>query len=395
MQLTPDDFPEFTQADAPIQGLLIPAPAHNGNLRPNPQPIKPVNIAAKVTHDRKAELLTPDTLIKKVNLHPLDEADEAKLSDEVQMSVTAKETAKTEEAKQTEKSQQPSASDASEFGSQPHAPKTKCFAFMGASGGIGVTTFSVQLAFEMAEQVKASRDIGQRIDPQVCLIDLDFETGACASYLDVPPSLHIEDICGAPERIDTSIVQALISYHESGVAVLSTSNTLGANSLANPETVLAILDAACELYQYVIIDLPRIWQPWIGAAIAGADHFAILSELTIPSLHMTRSRIANIETVLGDQVNCEVILNKVERRSFRNSIRLSDAEKALGRPVSASICVDYDTTREAINCGEAVSVIRPEARYVKDVKSLVKKWGFGARKQQGLRKERRRKRRAA
>ena len=106
-------------------------------------------------------------------------------------------------------------------------------------------------------------------------------------------------------------------------------------------------------------------------------------------------RIANIEKVLGEEINCEVILNKVERRSFRNSIRLSDAEKALQRCVSATICVDVDTTREAINCGAAVEVVRPEARYVKDVAKLSHQWLPGQAKKIGFLKDRRRKKAAA
>jgi pilus assembly protein CpaE len=273
----------------------------------------------------------------------------------------------------------------------PLATDAKCYAFMGASGGSGVTTLCIQMAYEIASRVQKTKSLQRHMEPSVCLIDLDFETGACASYLDVPPSLDIADICGPADRIDKSLVQALMSTHECGISVLSTPNALGANSLANPETVLALLDAAVQMYDHVILDLPRIWQPWIGAAISGADHFAIVSELTVPSLHTARSRLANIEKVLPD-VTCEVVLNKVERRSFRNSLRLGDAEKALKRTVSSVICTDQDTAREAINCGQAIGIIRPEARYVKDVKTLCAKWVKPEEKTGFFGKDRRKKR---
>jgi pilus assembly protein CpaE len=245
---------------------------------------------------------------------------------------------------------------------------------MGASGGTGVTSLCIQLAFDIAKRTKINNGFWQPIDSSVCLIDLDFETGSCASYLNIPPSLSISDVCGPAHRIDSSSFQALISQHESGLSVLTTPNALGANNQANPETILALLDVASQLYEHVIIDVPKIWLPWIAATIAGADHFALVGELNIASLHALRNRIDNIEKILGDSQSCEVILNKVERRSFRNSVRLSDAEKALKRSVSATICVDLDSTREAINCGVAVEVIRPEARYVKDVEKLSQRW---------------------
>ena len=271
----------------------------------------------------------------------------------------------------------------------------KCYALMGASGGTGVTSLCIQLAFDIANRAKKGVSFWQHMDPTVCLIDLDFETGSCASYLNIQPSLTINDVCGPADRIDSSSLQGLISQHESGLAVLATPNVLGANSQANPEAILAILDAASQLYEHVIIDVPRIWLSWIAATVAGADHFALVGELNVASLHATRTRIANIETILGQAQSCEVILNKVERRSFRNSIRLSDAEKALQRSVSATICVDLDSTREAINCGAAVEIIRPEARYVKDVAKLSQRWLPEEIKRPALLKDRRRKRTAA
>lgn len=268
----------------------------------------------------------------------------------------------------------------------------KCYALMGASGGAGVTSLCIQIAFDMTKRAKKSVAFWQNSDPTVCLIDLDFETGTCASYLNIEPSMAIEDICGPANRIDGSSLQALVSRHESGLAVLATPNGLGANSRANPEAILALLDAAVQQYEHVIIDLPRIWLPWVAAAISGADHFALVGELNVASLQSTRTRMTDIEKALGDAQSCEVILNKVERRSFRSSIRLPDAEKALRRSVSAAICVDLDTTREAINCGVAVEAIRPEARYVKDVAKLSRLWAPVQGKVTDLTKDRRRKR---
>lgn len=245
------------------------------------------------------------------------------------------------------------------------------FALVGATGGVGTTCLATQLAHEFAVR-NASNQIGRRrpVDPTVCLIDLDFESGACAHHLDLLPSLTIEDLCGPADQIDKAFTQALVSTHECGISLLAAPNTAGANARVNPHTVVAMLDAAAELFDTVIIDLPRYQQPWTRAVMRAVDMLGVTCELTIPSLHAARELLTMLSSTKSDNLNAHVILNKFEKRSFKNMLRLSDAETALGRSVLTTLCLDPDTTREALNCGEPAGAIRPDSRYVKEVRKL-------------------------
>ena len=49
----------------------------------------------------------------------------------------------------------------------------------GMAGGVGATTFAANLAWELATITKTDA-------PRVCLIDLDFQFGSVATYLDLP-----------------------------------------------------------------------------------------------------------------------------------------------------------------------------------------------------------------
>lgn len=247
----------------------------------------------------------------------------------------------------------------------------RIFAFVGATGGVGTTSIATQLAHELA-MMASSQKISRRrpVDPTVCLIDLDFESGACAHHLDLLPSLTLEDLSGPPEQIDKAFTQALISTHESGISLLAAPNIIGANARVNPQTVMAMLDAAAELYETVIIDLPRYFQPWTLSVMRAVDVLGLTCELTIPSLHAARQSLEKLSAVPHGDINTNIILSKFERRSFKNTLRLSDAERALGQPISVTLCLDPDTTREALNCGEPAGVIRPDSRFVKDVRKL-------------------------
>ena len=248
-----------------------------------------------------------------------------------------------------------------------------CIAMMGAAGGVGTTSLCIQIAYDLAiESQKKLQKIARTKEPQICLIDLDFESGSCAHQLDLTPNLSMADLMQSADRIDRAYASSLVSTHSSGLDLLATPNTLGGNDMANPMVVVALLDVISQMYDHVIIDVPRYWRAWNIAAIGGSDRFAIVTDLTIPSLQLARMRMTSIEEKLGGKIHSEIILNKYERRSFRNALREKDAEVALKRRISATVCIDTDTLREAINCGEPAGAIRPESRYVKDVKSLHK-----------------------
>jgi len=249
-----------------------------------------------------------------------------------------------------------------------------CVAIMGAAGGVGVTSLCIQLAHNLAMNSQQNLQKSNRSkEARICVIDLDFESGSCAHHLDLIPNLSITDLMQSPDHIDRAYISSLMATHSSGIDLLAAPNSLGGNDLANPATVVALLDIICQMYDHVIIDVPRYWRAWNMAAIGGSDKFVIVTELTIPSLHLARMRMEAIEEKLDGHVKAEIILNKYERRSFRNALRQKDAETALKRPITANLCIDTETLREAINCGEPAGVIRPESRYVKDARYIQKK----------------------
>jgi len=119
------------------------------------------------------------------------------------------------------------------------------------------------MAYDLAlESQKRLQKPTRTKEPRVCLIDLDFEGGTCAHHLDLIPSLTMADLTQSPDRIDRAMVSALVYTHSSGLDLLAAPNTLGGNDMANPLVVVALLDMACQMYDHVIIDVPRYWRPW-------------------------------------------------------------------------------------------------------------------------------------
>jgi len=255
-----------------------------------------------------------------------------------------------------------------------NAATPQCWAFMGAVGGVGTTSLAVQLAYELAKlqksPIRASRIAPE---PQVCLIDLDFESGRTTHHLDIKPNLSIEDLNNDTLQIDVDYTKSLMSHHKSGMSVLAAPNLINGNAKVETQTVLALLDAACDLYPYVILDLPKHWQAWSMAAIGGSDFTGLVTDMTIPSLHVTQSKYMQLHEMFKTEKSFQIILNKYEKRSFKRTLTLSDVQMALSQNIFETLCNDSDVIREALNSGEPIGAIKPDSRYAKDSRKLLNK----------------------
>jgi pilus assembly protein CpaE len=256
-------------------------------------------------------------------------------------------------------------------------PLTGVYAFMGATGGVGTTSAACAMAVDLARRVTAARPglAGLSVnthEPCVALIDLDFEAGACAHHLDLLPTLSATDLARPSNQMDSTFVSSMIDQSVEGVALISAAN--GEAGAPNPRTVLALLDAVTQIFDYVVIDVPRTLQPWTLPVLAGADAAMIMAELTVPSLHMARLRRSQLGPALqGTGRSLLPVIGKLERRSGRGALQLSDAETALGEPAFGSLPFDPDPLRAVINSGEALAVARPDCRYMRDLRSLTDK----------------------
>lgn len=97
------------------------------------------------------------------------------------------------------------------------AKEAQIFTFLPAVGGAGVTTLAIQTAMLLL-------NCGKGRKTATCLVDLDFQHGACADYLDLEPRLNLGEIEPRPERLDRQLLEVMLSYHASGLALVAAPN---------------------------------------------------------------------------------------------------------------------------------------------------------------------------
>jgi pilus assembly protein CpaE len=264
------------------------------------------------------------------------------------------------------------------------ATEAQIFTFLPAVGGAGVTTLAVQTAMLLlnsgargnnstnkASSNKASTNKAWNNKTSTCLVDLDFQHGTCADYLDIEPRLNLSEIEPRPERLDRQLLEVMLTQHASGLAVIAAPNRPAEMRSFDPDVVTRLLDLVSSHFDYVVIDMPRTWFSWTDSVLLGSNKLFVVSETTVPGLRQAKQLVAAIRERLGDGPKPQVIINRFVQKMFSAGLRKSDIEQAIGDAFLACIPNDYGLVREAIDRGVPLEEVRKGNKITLQLKQLV------------------------
>ena len=250
------------------------------------------------------------------------------------------------------------------------AKELQIFTFLPAVGGAGVTTLAVQTAMLLLTS-------GTRAKTATCLVDLDFQHGACADYLDIEPRLNLGEIEPRPERLDRQLLEVMLSHHSSGLAVVAAPNCPAEMRSFDPDVVTRLLDLVSSNFDYVVFDMPRTWFSWTDSVLLGSNRLFIVSETTVPGLRHAKQLVEAIRERMGDGPQPQVIINRFAQKMFSSGLRRADIEQAIGDTFLTCVPNDYGLVREAIDRGVPLDEIRPGNKITLQLKKIILPQGGG------------------
>ena len=143
----------------------------------------------------------------------------------------------------------------------------------GLSGGCGASTFAANLAWELANIAKDG--------PRVCLIDLDFQFGSAATYLDLPRKEAVFDLLQDTERADSDgLLQAMLTFNDK-LHVLTAPADMLPLDFVTGEDIGRIIDMAAANFDFVIIDMPRTVVSWTETVLQRSHVYFAMMELDL------------------------------------------------------------------------------------------------------------------
>lgn len=246
----------------------------------------------------------------------------------------------------------------------PQTREAEILTFLPAVGGAGVTMLAVQSAIMLLNDTRRGK-------ASSCLVNLDFQHGACADYLDLEPRLDLNEIEPRPERLDRQLLEVMLSHHSSGLAVVAAPNRPAEMRTFDPEMVTQLLDLVSSHFDHVVLDMPRTWFSWTDSVLLGSNRLFIVSEMTVPGLRHAKQLVDAVRERLADGPRPEVLINRFEQRLFSSGLRKGDIEQVLGDAFAGCIPNNYALVREAIDRGVPLDEVKPKNKITTELRKLM------------------------
>lgn len=234
----------------------------------------------------------------------------------------------------------------------------------GASGGVGSSTFAVNLAWEMAS---ASR----KEDLRVALVDLDLQFGSVSTLLDLQRRDSVFDLLTEPETLaGDTLSQAMTSY-KSILAVLTSPPEVVPLDIVNSEYVERMLRILQSRYDFIIVDLPKALTDWSASVLNAAETFFVLLELDMRSAQnlMRYLRVLRGEDLPGEKI--QYILNRAPGFADLNGkTRVGRFSESLGIDINILLPDGGKSITQAGDQGEPLEIAAGKNHLRKEIKKI-------------------------
>ena len=220
----------------------------------------------------------------------------------------------------------------------------KLVAFVGAKGGVGVSTFAANSAWILGNE--HSKRIG--------LVDLDLQFGTIAQIFDIPTSGGFSEALESADRIDDVFVDRVMVKQSQHLSVLSAEEVLGKTLKLSEKSINNLIPILTKQFHYTIFDVPRDCSEKINTQVLKqASVVTIVADFSIISV---RDTVRILKLLKDNQTPDQRIIVAVNRAGEykQGEIEQQVFEESIERKVDCIINFDPLTPLSAMNEGEPV-----------------------------------------
>lgn len=203
--------------------------------------------------------------------------------------------------------------------------------------GSGSSTIAVQTAFALSRLTNS----------RVLLADFDLMGGALGFYLKLENRYSLIDAMVHAESLDPENWSSLAEPH-GGIDILP-APVMPENVEIDNNRLSYVLDSMRHSYDWIVVDLPMIFQRISMIAASQADRIFLVTTSELPSLHLARKSVALLEQIGLPKERVQMLVNRMSRW---DGIGTADLEKLFNCPVYASLPNDYFPLHRAISLGQ-------------------------------------------
>lgn len=243
------------------------------------------------------------------------------------------------------------------FGSEKNT-NCKIITTFSNKGGIGKTSIATNLALELANITKE----------KVALVDMNFQLGDVATFLDIKPSFDISYVVKNLDGTDNDfLLSTLDKYKDTNLYVLADPPYMEQAKDITPEQISKLFDALRKTFSYVIVDTSNVFDGKTITVLDNTDFIMLVTIVNLPAIRNCQRCLDIFERLGYDAEKTKIVIN---RYMENDEVNADDVEKALNQKVYWKIPNNYFTIMSSINKGLPVSMINPKSNIAQSYREL-------------------------
>ncbi len=247
------------------------------------------------------------------------------------------------------------------------------FSLVSASGGVGVTTLTANLA--LALQVRTGKRVG--------VVDLDLQAGDLSTALNLEPVKTIMDLADVKQKLDSIRLESVLTKGPAGVYLLAAPKRVEESELVSSGLVVPVLDVMRQLFDVVLIDCGRYMSENTAAAWERSDQLLYVIDQSLSALRRTWRVLELLKRLGLNHIAPRFVVN---RYSGRELISEAQIAQTLARPIFAKIPRDDRSLKAILIQGRDLFKAAPKSALAKSVELLACKLVGDRPEKQSLRR---------
>ncbi len=232
-------------------------------------------------------------------------------------------------------------------------------ACMSAAAGDGSSTVALNTAYCLAKSHNA----------RTVVVDMDYQFGMVAKNLDLSSPYGIKELFDHPDRdIDSVLVDRMVIGYSNNLDIIAAPNDLKFYPNIKSELIRDLITTLQKSYQFVILDLPHIWSPWVAGALNQSDAIVLVAQLWLKSVAHA-ARLLNIWRETG--INPDQVMVTINRSGakYKEGVTVKDFERVCHKRVNFYLPNDIRSVVNAENQGKTIPELG-KSRLAEDIMAI-------------------------
>lgn len=225
-------------------------------------------------------------------------------------------------------------------------PVGRTIAFIAAKGGAGASTIAHNVSWAIARSFE---------QPTV-VADLDLAFGTAGLDFNQDPPQGIAEAVFAPDRLDSNLVDRLLTKCTQNLSLLAAPATLDRSYDFHSDAFDPLYDILRSNVPFIVLDVPHCWTAWSKRALVVADEIVIVATPDLANLRNSKNIIDLLRGQRPHDSPPRLVLNQAGMPK-RPEIKPAEFAKALDVEPIAVVPFDPQLFGTASNNGQMIAEI--------------------------------------